>query len=344
MESQSGLFRDYIEGDKSRELETLELLAMKLAPSTELGAIAAALTAGFGDKHLSDEFAVKAMRNYLNAQSINGTIVIGEGERDDAPMLFIGEKVGKGIGDKIDIAVDPLENTNATAVFGPRASSVLAASEQGGLIAAPDMYMNKLIVGPEAKDKVDIDAPVKDNLRKIAKALDRDITDLVIVVLDRPRHARLIADIRSANARVQLIPDGDLIPGIAACMRGSGIHAVMGIGAAPEGVLCAAGLKCLNGGIQARFWPKDEEEKSRLIDMGGDPNKVYLEKDLACGKRIIFSATGVTDGELMRGVKFFGGGARTHSLVMTSLNGGEGKVSFIDRVHVVNKEKIEFKL
>ena len=316
-------------------------LVLQLSHATEIAAIAAARAAGFGDKEKADDSAVKAMREFFNKIDFNGQVVIGEGEKDEAPMLHIGEKLGTGKGEAIDIAVDPLENTNATASLGPRAITVLSASEKGGLFHAPDMYMNKLIVGPEAAGKVDIDAPVKKNLQILAKTLEREIKDLVIVVLDRDRHERLISDIREAGARVKLVPDGDLLPGIAVAMRGSGIHAVMGIGAAPEGVLTASGLRCLKGEIQARFWPKNKEEEERLIKMGGDPEKVYKTEELAHGKNIIFCATGVTNGDLLKGVRFFGGGARTNSLIMDTIS---NKIRFVDTTHVFDKKQIEYEL
>lgn len=316
-------------------------LALQLSHATEIAAMAAARAAGFGDKKKADGAAVKAMRKFFNQVNFNGCVVIGEGERDKAPMLYIGEKLGTGKGMGVDIAVDPLENTNATASLGPRAIAVLAASERGGLFHAPDMYMNKLVVGPEAAGKIDIDAPVKKNLRALAKALERKIKDLVIVVLDRPRHEELIADIRKAGARVKLVPDGDLLPGIAVAMRGSGVHAVMGIGAAPEGVMTAAGLRCLKGEMQARFWPKNKEEEKRLRKMGGDPQRVYQTEELASGQDIIFCATGVTDGDLLKGVRFFGGGSRTHSLVMNTIS---DKIRFIDTTHVFDKKQIEYRI
>jgi fructose-1,6-bisphosphatase II len=290
---------------------------------------------------MADREAVRAMRKFLNSVDFKGKVVIGEGERDKAPMLYIGEKLGTGKGNAVDIAVDPLENTNATAALGPRAISVLAASEKGGLFHAPDMYMEKLVVGPEASGKVELDAPVKKNLAAIAKALERDVRDLVVVVLDRDRHEELITDIRKVGARVKLVPDGDLLPGIAACMRGSGVHALMGIGAAPEGVMTAAALRCIKGEMQARFWPKNKEEEKRLKKMGGDPKKIYKENNLASGETIIFCATGVTDGDILQGVKFFGGGARTHTLVMSTQT---GKIRFVDTTHVFDKKVIEYRL
>lgn len=316
-------------------------LALQLSHATETAAMAAARVAGFGDKKKADGAAVKAMRIFFNQVNFSGRVVIGEGERDKAPMLYIGEKLGTGKGKAVDIAVDPLENTNATATLGERAVSVLAASEKGGLFHAPDMYMNKLIVGPEAAGKVDLDAPVKRNLQALAKALDRAVADLVVVVLDRPRHEELIDSIRQAGARVRLVADGDLLPGIAVAMRGSGIHAVMGIGAAPEGVMSAAGLKCLKGEMQARFWPKNKEEEKRFTAMGGCLKKVYRIEELASGKEIIFCATGVTDGDILKGVRFFGGGARTQTLVMTTIS---EKIRFIDTTHVFDKKQIEYRL
>ena len=316
-------------------------LALQLLHATEVGAIAAARAAGFGDNQAADRAAVKAMRTFLNTVDFNGRVVIGEGERDKAPMLYIGEKLGTGKGMSVDIAVDPLENTNATASLGPRAISVLAASERGGLFHAPDMYMEKLIVGPEAAGKVNLDAPPKANLKAIAKSLNREIRDLVILILDRKRHEELIAKIREAGARVRLVPDGDLLPGVAACMRGTGVHAVMGIGAAPEGVITSAGIRCLKVEMQARFWPKTETEIRRLAAMGGEVKKIYTHRELAPGKTIIFCATGVTGGEVLNGVRFFGGGCRTHSLVMSTQT---EKVRFIDTTHVFNKKEIEYRL
>lgn len=316
-------------------------LALALSHATEVGAIAASRKAGFADKKGADQEAVQAIRDYLNTIEFNGRIVIGEGERDEAPMLYIGEKVGTGTGKAVDIAIDPLENTNATAFFGPGAIAVLAASEKGGLFHAPDMYMDKIVVPEQARDKVNLDwAPAK-NLKALAKSLARDVSDLVIVILERERNEDLISKVRKAGARVQLIGDGDLIPGVACCMRGSGVHAVMGIGAAPETVITAAALRCLKGGLQARFWPKNEEERTRLKKMGGSLTKVYTEKDLASGKNVIFCATGVTDGSILKGVRFFGAGARTHTLVTSTQS---KKIRFIDTTHVLDHDSIKFRL
>jgi fructose-1,6-bisphosphatase class II len=275
----------------------------------------------------------------MDTVPIDGTIVIGEGERDEAPMLFIGEKVGLAAGrasagelPAVDIAVDPLEGTNLCATGAPNAMAVLAASDRGGLLHAPDLYMQKLVVGPAAKDVVNLDASTGDNLRAIARALERDLEDLVVIVLDRPRHEQIIEEIRATGARIRLITDGDLSAGIAAAVAGSGVHAVMGIGGAPEGVLTAAAMRCLNGEIFGRLMVTTPEHEARCRTMGiTDFQKVYTSKDLAPGKRIIFAATGVTDGTLTKGVRFFGDGIRTSSLIMQS---EPARIRFIDTIHV----------
>ena len=255
-------------------------------------------------------------------------------------MLYIGEKVGLGAVSEavaarlpaIDIAVDPLEGTNLCATGAPNAIVVLAASSRGGLLHAPDLYMQKLVVGPSAKNVVDLDASVRDNLRAIARSLERDVEDLVVMVLDRPRHAQLIEEIRDTGARIRLISDGDLSAGIAAAVVGSGVHAVMGIGGAPEGVLTAAAMRCLNGEIFGRLMVTTPEHEARCRAMGiSDFKKVYRSQDLACGENIIFAATGVTDGTLMKGVRFFGDGVRTSSLIMQS---HPSRIRFIDTIHV----------
>jgi fructose-1,6-bisphosphatase class II len=316
----------------------------------EQAAIACAHTMGYGDRHNSDQVAVEAMRREMDAVPIDGTIVIGEGERDEAPMLYIGEKVGMahqsknpGFYPAVDIAVDPLEGTNLCATGAPNAIAVLAASSKGGLLHAPDLYMEKLVVGPSSKHVVDIDAPVADNLKAIARALGRSVSDLVVIVLDRPRHEKLIADIRSAGARIRLIGDGDLSAGITAAVVGSGVHAVMGTGGAPEGVLTAAAMRCLNGEIFARLVVTKPEHEERCHAMGiTDFKKVYTSKELASGDRVIFAATGVTDGTLMRGVRFFGDGIRTTSMVMQT---HPHQVRFIDSIHVVgDPEKVKLTL
>src|SRR5512140_2596960 len=283
-------------------------LSLEFLRVVERAAIACAHTMGQGDRPESDRVAVESMRRDMDALPIDGTVVIGEGERDQAPMLYIGERVGQAHLDstrrytKVDIAVDPLEGTNLCALGMPGAISVLAASGTGGLLHAPDLYMEKLVVGPKSKNAVDLDAPVAGNLRAIARALEREVPDLVVVVMDRPRHERLIDDIRKAGARIRLITDGDLSAGIAAAVVGSGVHAVMGIGGAPEGVLTAAAMRCLNGEIFARLVVSKPEHEERCRAMGiTDFKRVYRAKDLAPGRSIIFAATGVTDGTLMKG-------------------------------------------
>jgi fructose-1,6-bisphosphatase class II len=315
-------------------------LFLEFVRVVEQAAIAAARTMGQGDRKYSDQVAVESMRKEMESVDIDGTIVIGEGERDEAPMLYIGEKVGKG-GHPVDIAVDPLEGTNLCATGANNAIAVLAASDKGGLLNAPDIYMEKLVVGPSSKGHVDITAPVEDNLKGIAKALDREVHDLVVIVLDRPRHERLIADIRKAGARIRLIGDGDLSAGISAAVVGTGVHAVMGTGGAPEGVLTAAAMRCLNGEIQARLVLTKEADRERLRKMGiPDINRVYRTEDLAPGKSVIFAAAGVTDGALLKGVRFFGDGVRTQTLVMTTV---PHQVRFIDTIHAKDDPDVKIR-
>jgi fructose-1,6-bisphosphatase class II len=315
-------------------------LFLEFVRVVERAAIAAARTMGQGDRKYSDQVAVESMRKEMESVDIDGTIVIGEGERDEAPMLYIGEKVGKG-GFPVDIAVDPLEGTNLCATGTPNAIAVIAAAEKGGLLNAPDIYMEKLVVGPSSKGKVDINAPVDDNLKKIASALDREVNDLVIIVLDRPRHERLIADIRKAGARIRLISDGDLSAGISAAVVGTGVHAVMGTGGAPEGVLTAAAMRCLNGEIQGKLVLTKPADRERLKKMGiTDLEKVYRTEELAPGPSVIFAAAGVTDGALLKGVRFFGDGVRTHTLVMTTV---PHQVRFIDTIHAKDDPDVKIR-
>ena len=314
-------------------------LSLDFLSVVEQAAIACAHTMGQGDGEKADQAAVESMRQSLEGVAIEGTIVIGEGERDAAPMLYIGEKVGAGARQnpvaampRIDIAVDPLEGTNLCATGAPNAITVLAASGEGGLLHAPDLYMEKLIVGAPAKGAVDLDAPVAANLEAIARSLRRRVEDLVVMVLDRPRHQELIADIRKAGARIRLIPDGDVAAGIATAVAGSNVHAVMGIGGAPEGVLTAAAIRCLQGEILGRLVVKTPEHEARCRAMGiTDFNKVYTSAELASGDSLIFAATGVTDGALMKGVRFFGDGVRTSSVVMQSK---PARIRFIDTIHI----------
>lgn len=317
-------------------------LSLEVLRVVEDSAIASARTMGMGDVKRADHAAVEAMRRCMDTIPMDGTIVIGEGERDQAPMLYIGEKVGalnSAAEIVVDIAVDPLEGTNLCATGAGGAITVLAASEKGGLLHAPDCYMEKIIIGPAAKGAVELDAPVKQNLKAIARRLQRGVDDLVVVVLDRPRHQKLISEIREAGARIRLISDGDLSAGIAAAVAGTGVHLVMGSGGAPEGVLTAAALRCLNGEILARLVVKDDAQKERMQQMGiRDVTKIYNTTELAPGHRLVFAACGVTDGNLLRGVRFTGDGVLTQSVVMTS---STPKVRFIETTHLENKPDVK---
>ncbi len=311
------------------------LLEQDFIRVTEQAAIAAAKTMGFGDRRHSDHVAVEAMRKEMDTLAMDGRVVIGEGERDEAPMLFVGEELGALRGQDgavgVDIAVDPLEGTNLCATGSPDSIAVLAAAERGGLLHAPDVYMDKIVVGPTARGTVHLDAPVAENLRNIAAAFNRKVSDLTVVVLDRPRHEQLISDIREAGARIRLITDGDLSAGISAAVRGTGIHAVMGTGGAPEGVITAAAMRCLGGEIQARLKALDDKQQQRVQQLGfTDLSKIYKTEELAPGNEILFSCTGVTDGELLRGVRFFGGGSRTTTLFMSL---SRKIIRFVDTIH-----------
>lgn len=314
----------------------------------EAAALASGRWMGRGEKDAADDAAVTAMRTMLGNIPFNGTIVIGEGERDEAPMLYIGEAVGNGDAanaamaasgaqvnlPNVDIAVDPLEGTNLVANGLPGAAACLALAPQGGLLHAPDTYMNKLVVGPAAAGKIDITAPVADNLTVIAQSLRRPIADLTVVILDRPRHAELIEQVRATGARIRLISDGDMMPAIATALEGSGIHAVMGTGGAPEAVLSAAAIKCLGGEIQAQFRWRSAEEKARAQAMGLtgiEEDVVHTQATLAPANELVFAACGVTTGDLLTGVRYFGGGARTHSILLTHQT---GLVRFVDSVHL----------
>jgi fructose-1,6-bisphosphatase II len=316
------------------------LLALEMVRVTEAAALSSARFMGRGEKDEADRAAVEAMRRTMDEIEFAGTIVIGEGERDEAPMLFIGEEVGRHDEDdipEIDIAVDPLEGTNLVAHGQGNAITVLAASEKGGLTHAPDTYLEKLCVGPVVAGKVDIRESPTDNLHRIADALGRKVIDITVVILDRPRHEGLIAEVKRAGARIKLITDGDLSAAISCAVSGTGVHAVMGIGGAPEGVLTAAALKCLGGEIQARFRYRSPEEHARGEAMGhGDESRVYTTEDLASGEQLVFAATGVTDGDLLNGVRYFGGGARTHSLSMAYTT---KQVRFIDTVHMFDRDR-----
>lgn len=306
----------------------------ELLQVVELAAIAAVDWTGKGDGEAADHAAVEAMRKRLDGIDVRGRVVIGEGERDEAPMLYVGEEFGAGSDDApaIDIAVDPLEGTNLCAFDKPGATAVLAASERGGLLHAPDIYMQKLIVGPAARDVIDLDAPVSDNLAAIAGAYNLAVEELTVVVLERERHRELIADLRRAGARVRLIGDGDLGAGLSASVPGTGVHAVFGTGGAPEGVLSAAAARCLGGEILARLTPLNpgQEERIRELELEADLDRVYTSRDLASGDDVVFVAAGVTDGAILRGVRSSGGAHRVHSVVMSS---STDRLEFVDSIH-----------
>jgi fructose-1,6-bisphosphatase II len=317
-----------------------QLLALDMVRVTEAAAIASARFMGRGDRHAADRAATEAMRTVMDEIEMAGTIVIGEGERDEAPMLFIGEQVGSHDGDvpQIDIAVDPLEGTNLVAHGQAGAITVLAASERGGLFHAPDTYLEKLCVGPVVAGKVDITRSPTENVQRIAEALGRTPKDITIVILDRPRHEGLISEVRTTGARIKLISDGDLAAAISCAVQGTGVHAVMGTGGAPEGVITAAALRCLGGEIQARFRFRNDDERRRSVRMGNDDDegRVYTTEELAAGQNLVFAATGVTSGDLLEGVRFFGGGARTHSLVMSCYS---KQIRFVDTVQMFDRSR-----
>jgi fructose-1,6-bisphosphatase II len=318
-----------------------QLLALEMVRVTEAAALASARLMGRGERDDADRAATEAMRAAMDELEMQGTIVIGEGERDQAPMLYIGEKVGQspdtdGV-PAIDIAVDPLEGTNLVATGQANAITVIAASEKGGLVNAPDTYLEKLCVGPVAAGHVDITKSPTENVNRVAESLGRKVADITVIVLDRPRHATLIEELRGAGARIKLISDGDLSAAISCAVSGTGVHAVMGIGGAPEGVITAAAMRCLGGEIQARFRYRSDDERERGARMGhGDEERVYRTDDLASGEQLVFAATGVTDGDLLQGVRFFGGGARTHSLVMAYQT---KQIRFVDTVHMFDRDR-----
>lgn len=305
-------------------------LTMELVRVTEAAALASARWMGRGKKMEADDAATTAMRRVFDTVPMKGKVVIGEGEMDEAPMLYIGEELGTGHGPHVDVAVDPLEGTNIVAAGGWNALAVIAIADEGNLLHAPDMYMDKIAVGPEAVGKVDIDAPVLDNLKAVAKAKNKDVQDVVATVLDRKRHADIIHQIREAGARIKLINDGDVAGAINTAFDHTGVDILFGKGGAPEGVISAAALKCLGGELIGRLIPSNDEELARCIKMGLDVNKVLRMEDLAKGDDAIFAATGVTDGELLKGVQFKGGYGVTHTVVMRAKS---GTVRFIDGRH-----------
>ncbi len=307
-------------------------LALEAVRATEAAAMAAARLMGRGDNDAADQAAVNAMREALNAIYIDGTVVIGEGERDEAPMLYIGEKVGRGgsKAPKVDIALDPLEGTTLTAKGGPNALAVIAMAEDGQFLHAPDTYMDKIAVGPRGKGAIDITQSPTENLISLAKVKGCEVGDLTAIILERSRHEDLIREVRESGARIKLIPDGDVAAAIATCWKETGIDILFGIGGAPEGVLAAAALRCVGGEMQGQLKFRNDEEIVRAKKMGlDDVNKIFSLEELAAGD-VMFAATGVTSGDFLKGVRFFGGGAETHSLVMRSAS---GTIRYLDTRH-----------
>jgi fructose-1,6-bisphosphatase II len=325
---------------KPDDIRTNEMdrnLALEVVRVTEVAAIAAARLMGRGAKNDSDQAAVDAMRRAFDALNIDGTVVIGEGERDEAPMLYIGEKVGRCTpsSPQVDIALDPLEGTNLCAFGRPGAISVIAMAGKGNLLNAPDTYMEKLAVGPRARGAIDLSKSPTQNLRNISEKMNRNVEDLTVVILDRPRHEDLIKEVRTAGARIRLIEDGDVAGGVATCFEDTGVDVLMGIGGAPEGVITAAAVRCVGGDMQGRLVPRNAEEVERAKKMGvKDIHKIYAVEELARGD-VMFAATGVTSGDFLKGVRFFGGGAETHSVVMRSKT---STVRYIQSTHKFDKK------
>ncbi|MEV6760497.1 class II fructose-bisphosphatase [Streptomyces sp. NPDC051105] len=310
-------------------------LALELVRVTEAAAMAAGRWVGRGDKNGADGAAVRAMRTLVSTVSMNGVVVIGEGEKDEAPMLFNGERIGDGTGPEVDIAVDPIDGTTLTAKGMPNAIAVLAAAERGAMFdPSAVFYMDKLVTGPDAADFVDINAPVSVNIRRVAKAKRATPEDVTVVILDRPRHEGIIQEIREAGARIKLISDGDVAGSIYALREGTGVDMLLGIGGTPEGIISACAVKCLGGTIQGKLWPKDDEERQRAIDAGHDLDRVLTTEDLVTGENVFFVATGITDGELLRGVRYRSETALTESIVMRSKS---GTVRRIDSEHRLRK-------
>lgn len=310
-------------------------LSMELVRVTEAAALASSRWMGRGKKEEADDAATSAMRNVFDTIPMKGTVVIGEGEMDEAPMLYIGEKLGTGFGPRVDVAVDPLEGTNIVASGGWNALAVIAIADHGNLLHAPDMYMDKIAVGPEAVGQIDINASVTDNLKAVAKAKNKDIEDIVATVLNRPRHDHIIKEIREAGARIKLINDGDVAGAINTAFDFTGVDILFGSGGAPEGVISAVALKCLGGEIQGKLMPQNDAEIERCKKMGLDVGKVLLMEDLVRGDDAIFAATGVTDGELLKGVQFKGSYGSTHSLVMRAKS---GTIRFVEGTHSLKKK------
>ncbi len=310
-------------------------LALELVRVTEAAAMAAGRWVGRGDKNGADGAAVKAMRSLIHTVSMNGVVVIGEGEKDDAPMLFNGERVGDGSGPECDVAVDPVDGTTLTAKGMNNAVAVMAVSERGSMYdPSAVFYMEKLVTGPEAADVVDLTAPIAENIRRVAKAKHSAVEDVTVCILDRPRHDSMVKEIREAGARIKFITDGDVAGAIMAAKDGTGVDLLLGIGGTPEGIIAAAAIKCMGGVIQGRLWPKDEAERAKAIDAGHDLSRVLLTDDLVRGDNVFFVATGITDGELLRGVRYRSSTALTSSLVMRSKS---GTIRQIDSQHRLAK-------
>lgn len=306
-------------------------LALELVRATEAAALAAGRWMGRGDKVGADQAAVDAMRLSLNSIVMDGVVVIGEGEKDKAPMLYNGEVLGTGNPPPVDIAVDPIDGTRLTSLGLPGAISVVALSERDTMYAPGSIvYMDKIAVGPEAKGAIDINAPVEENLQKVARAKKRDVDDLTVVILDRPRHEKLVSGVRAAGARIKLIPDGDIAGGLMTAIEDIGLDILMGIGGSPEAVVTACALKCIGGEIQCKLWPRSEKERQKALDEGLDLEQVLTTDDLVQGDNVFFAATGVTDGQLLQGVKYFGTGAKTYSIVMRSKS---GTVRLVEATH-----------
>ena len=310
-------------------------LALDLVRVTEAAALGAGRWIGRGDKEAADQAAVDGMRAMLDTVRMAGVVVIGEGEKDEAPMLYNGEEVGDGGGAAVDVAVDPLEGTRLTAKGQPNAIAVIAVSERGTMFfPGAAVYMDKIACGPEALDSIDIDAPARENVERVAKALGKKPSEVTVVVLERERHEALIAELREVGAKVLLIPDGDVAPAIAAAQPATGVDLLMGVGGTPEGVIAAAALKCVGGGVQGKLWPRNDDERQQLVDASLDPDRVLTTDDLVAGEDIFVSATGVTDGSLLKGVLFTNEGAVTDSIVMRSRS---GTVRRIEATHAFDK-------
>ncbi|HOM24719.1 MAG TPA: class II fructose-bisphosphatase [Thermosynergistes sp.] len=310
-------------------------MALELVRVTEAAAMAAGRWMGRGDKNAADGAAVEAMRFMLNTVRMDGVVVIGEGEKDEAPMLYNGERLGSESEPQVDIAVDPIDGTRLTAMGLPGAVSVVAVAERGTMYDPRHIfYMNKIATGPEAASEIDIEAPVRENLARVAKAKRKSVEDITVVILDRPRHEGLIKEIRSAGARIRLIQDGDISGALTTCMPGSGIDLLLGIGGSPEAVVSACAIKCVGGNMVCKLWPRNDDEASRCRELGMDLDAVLGLDDLVDSNNVFFAATGVTDGELLRGVRYEGEHIRTHSLVMRSLS---GTIRYIEAIHRLSK-------